>query len=221
MLCFSVCRRGRRDWWPKCVLWGGCALRGRARDNEGTKTCSSPNSRQICGLESKMENEKRRKKQTYASLFRCHRLRPSATAAKQQRVGTEACEGWSYPDSQPAPPWPRMAARRLMMMMRRRRRRTWTTQRQLLLLLWPQSKSAAEVLAFGRADKHRIPLAGGRHCWCLWRGFRISLPSPPRHADDLHPLTVHIKVGSNLCTGCGTHQLLEGMPACLPWASMI
>ncbi|URD98787.1 hypothetical protein MUK42_36496 [Musa troglodytarum] len=66
-----------------------------------------------------------------------------------------------------------MTARRVMVMMTMMR--TWATQQ--LLLLWPQSKSAAEALAFGRVDKHRIPLAGGRHCWCLWRGFRISLLS--------------------------------------------
>ncbi|URD95324.1 hypothetical protein MUK42_36491 [Musa troglodytarum] len=51
------------------VCNGECDLRGRARDTEVAKSCSSPNSRQICGLESKIETEKRRKKQTYASLF--------------------------------------------------------------------------------------------------------------------------------------------------------
>lgn len=64
----------RMQTWKKSLVakmcaMGGCDLRGRTRNNEVAKTCSSPYSRQICGLESKIENEKRRKKQTYASLF--------------------------------------------------------------------------------------------------------------------------------------------------------
>ncbi|CAD5175284.1 unnamed protein product [Musa acuminata subsp. malaccensis] len=87
MLCFfSVCRHGRTAWWPKCVQWGGCDLRGRTRDDEVAKTCSSPNSRQICGLESKIENEKKKEEADVRQPFRCHRLRPAAATTAKQRV---------------------------------------------------------------------------------------------------------------------------------------
>ncbi|CAL9155173.1 unnamed protein product [Musa hybrid cultivar] len=65
MLCFSVCRHGRRAWWPKCVQWGGMRF-------------ERPNERR---------RDRERKKKEEADVrqpFRCHRLRPAATTAKQR-----------------------------------------------------------------------------------------------------------------------------------------